>query len=136
MIDARVRTNAVEGLTVADVMHTEFTTMSPATTVAEARRWLDGSAKHRLALVVGGGHYLGSLSRTEADAEPRPTRLVGEIARIGSVAEPHTAASVGRDLARRAETSRVPVVDRDGRLVGVLALTSDERFFSCRVPAR
>jgi hypothetical protein len=33
-------------------------------------------------------------------------------------------------------TRRVPVVDADGRLHGVLAITADGMHFACRDPAR
>ena len=42
----------------------------------------------------------------------------------------------GRDVVLQSATRRVPVVDGDGRLVGVLAMTKDLQHFSCRAPVR
>lgn len=132
MTSSRVRADAVGGLTVADVMHAELATLPPTATVGEVRDWFDASPGRRLALIVDDGRYVGSLTRADVDDDASPARPAVEIARIGYTTTPDTAAAAGRDLARQATTRRVPVVDRDGRVLGVLALTTDEQFFSCR----
>jgi len=131
MTTPRVHTDAVDGLTVADVMHADFTTVPPGATVGSVRAWFQGSASRRLALIADAGRYVGSLTRAEVEDDSTPMRTVDEIARIGSTVSPEAAAAFGRDIVLQTEARRVAVVDLDGRLVGVLALTSDEQFFSC-----
>lgn len=43
------RTDATDGLTVADVMHDEFATMPATATIGEARAWFAASPSRRLA---------------------------------------------------------------------------------------
>lgn len=120
------------GPTVAEVMHTEFTSLPPTAMIEEVRAWFAMSPSRRLALIADCGRYVGSLTRADvADAGDvdRPARA---IASPGLTVRPTAPAASGRDLVLQTEVRRVPVVDRDGFLVGVLALTSDLRFFSCR----
>ena len=53
-------------------------------------------------------------------------------ARSRATVSPDMRAPVGRDLAIASDARRLPVVDGDGRLHGVLAVTSDLRHFACR----
>ena len=57
---------------------------------------------------------------------------VADVVTSGPTIAPDAPAAAGRDLVEAASTRRVPVVDRDGRLVGVLALTHDRLHFACR----
>ena len=133
----RVRADAVDGLTVADVMHDEFTTLPAAATVAEVRAWFAVSESRRLALLADGRRYAGALTPAdladEAIADAAPAL---EHADAGPTLAPGTPAAAGRDVVLQSATRRVPVVDGDGRLVGVLAMTKDLQHFSCRAPVR
>lgn len=126
------RTDATDGLTVADVMHDEFATMPATTTVAEARTWFAASASRRLALVADQGRYVGSLTPPDVAAPDAPERAVGEVACTGQTVAPDAAAAVGLRLVLASDSRRVPVVDGDGVLHGVLAITTDLRHFACR----
>jgi CBS domain-containing protein len=123
---------APEGLTVADVMHAEFTAFAPAATVGDVRDWFAGGASRRLALVADGGRYVGCLSPSDVAGPMAGDRSVAEVAWYGRTVAPGTTAAIGRDEVLRSAGRRVPVVDGDGRLRGVLALTSDVRYFACR----
>jgi CBS domain-containing protein len=126
------RTDATDGLTVADVMHHEFAAIPATTTVAEARAWFAASASRRLALVADQGRYVGSLTPSDVAVPVATQRPVVEVARTGPTVAPDAAAEVGLDLVLASDSRRIPVVDGDGVLHGVLAVTSDLRYFACR----
>lgn len=126
------RTDATDGLTVADVMHDEFAAMPATATVGEARAWFAGSASRRLALVADAGRYAGMLTASDVAAPVAPERTVATVAHAGQTVTPDAPAATGLDLVLASDARRVPVVDRDGMLRGVLAVTTDMRHFACR----
>jgi len=128
----RMPTDTAAATIVADVMHVDVPTLPPTATVADARAWFAGGASRRLALVADGERYVGSLTRKDAEGASDADRPVGELARHGRTVRPGETAASGRDQVLATGARRVPVVDRDGRLRGVLAVTTDKRFFSCR----
>ena len=133
----RVRADAVDGLTVADVMHDEFEALPSSATVADVRRWFATSASRRLALLAGGRRYAGSLTPLDvADEAVDASTPAIELAAAGPTLAPDAPAAAGRDLVIETASRRVPVVDGDGGLLGVLAMTRDLQFFACRAPAR
>ena len=128
-------TDAAAAATVKDVMHADPPTLERAATVGDARDWFAAGASRRLALIADAGRYVGALTRADAEGASDRDRPAVEIATYGRTVRPGETAAAGRDQLLASEARRVPVVDREGRLVGVLALTSDERFFSCRESA-
>jgi CBS domain-containing protein len=56
-------------------------------------------------------------------------RPAAEVAQDGPTVAPDAPASTGRDLALASDSRRVPVVDADGRLLGVVAITGDLQCF-------
>ena len=132
MTPMRAPVDTAAAATVKDVMHADPPTLARTATVGDARAWFAGGASRRLALVADAGRYVGSVTRADAEGASDADRPVIEIAIYGRTVRPGETAAAGRDEALASDTRRVPVVDRDGRLLGVLALTSDARFFSCR----
>lgn len=130
---AKPRTDATDGLTVADVMHDEFGTMAAMTTIAEAREWFAVSVSRRLALVADGGRYVGSLRPADvASDDVAPDQPVSTVARADTTVAPDAPAAAGLELVLASDSKRVPVVDDGGMLHGVLAVTSDLQYFACR----
>jgi CBS-domain-containing membrane protein len=132
MTAPRPATRAPDGLTVADVMHADLTTLSPNATAGDARAWFAASPSRRLALIADGGRYVGALTPADVGPDVPSDRLASMVARPGATLAPETSAAAGRDEVLRAGARRVPVVDADGTLLGVLAITTDERYFACR----
>ena len=128
----RPRTDELDGLTVADVMHGGFPTMPPTATIGEARAWFAASSSRRLAIVARRRRYVGSLTPADIPSDADPDLPVGVLARPGPVVAPDAPAALGLSLVLGGETRRVPVVDAEGRVCGVLAVTSDKRHFACR----
>lgn len=128
----RPSTDATDGLTVADVMHDEYATLPATATVGEARAWFEAGASRRLALVADGARYLGSLTPDDVAGDVDPGVPVARVVRHGRTLAPGASAASGRDAVLEADARRVPVVDDAGRLVGVLAITTDARHFACR----
>ena len=122
----------VDGLTVADVMHADVASLPAGATVGELRGWFAHSKSRRLAVLTQDGRYAGALTPADAAAELPDARPAIEVARDRPTLSPALAAAAGRDRVIEAEGRRLPVVDDDGRFLGVLAMTTDLQFFACR----
>jgi CBS-domain-containing membrane protein len=129
---APTSTRDADGLTVADVMHAEVGSLPPSVTVGELRDWFAVSASRRLAVIADGGRYAGSLTPADVGSDVPAGRPALELAPARPALAPGMPAAAGRDLVVAADGRRLPVVDDDGRLHGVLAVTTDLQFFACR----
>jgi len=122
------RLDEAGGLTVADVTHTRITAFSASATVAELRKWFESSTSHRMALLADDGRYAGSLMADDVTGAD-DAALAVEFAAHGQTVRPDDPASHAEKLALGAGTRRVPVVDADGRLHGIVAITTDLQGF-------
>jgi CBS domain-containing protein len=122
------RIDEADGLTVSDVTHSRFSTLPAAATVGDVRAWFAESAHRRMALLADGDRYAGSLLADDLDGAD-PARAAAELARAGPTVAPEDPASRGAELALRADDRRIPVVDHDGRLLGIVAITTDLQRF-------
>ena len=122
----------VDGLTVADVMHADVASLPASATVGELRAWFAASKSRRLAVLTQDGRYAGALTPADVGAEVADDRPAIEVARDRPTLSPELAAAAGRDRVIESEGRRLPVVDGDGRFLGVLAMTTDLQFFACR----
>ena len=126
----KTRIDEAEGLTVADITHAKFTALPATATVADVRAWFAASTSRRQAFVADGDRYVGSLTPADVEGDIDPARLAVDVAQQdGPTVAPEAPATTGRDLALLTETRRVPVVDSDGRLLGVVAVTGDLQSF-------
>jgi CBS domain-containing protein len=126
---AKIRIDAVDGLTVQDVVHAKLSTVGAAATIADVRDYFAQSASRRQAFVVEDGRYVGSLTPDDLEGADSD-RLAADVAdRDGPTIGLDAPAATGRDLALQTDARRVPVVDDDGRLVGVVAVTGDLQSF-------
>lgn len=82
-----------------------------------------------MAVLVDGERYAGSLSPEQLSGDLDPGRPATDVALDGPTVAPDAPAKVGRDIALQTAARRVPVVDDDGRLLGVVAVTSDLKRF-------
>jgi len=81
-----------------------------------------------MALIADEGRYLGRLVPDDvADADPG--RPAVELAERGVTVAPEEPASRGEQLALESGIRRVPVVDGDDRLLGIVAITTDLQGF-------
>lgn len=125
----KTRIDEADGLTVADVMHAKFTALPATSTVAEVRDWFAASTSRRQAFVADAGRYAGSLTPAQVAGDLDLGRPAVELAQEGRTIAPDAPATTGRDLALLTDARRVPVVDRDGQLLGVVAVTGDLQSF-------
>jgi CBS domain-containing protein len=126
---ARTPLNITTDLACADVLHSRFEALPPTATIADVRRWFAASSHRRMAFLADGDLYLGQLTRDDV-AEPLDARLAAaDVARPGPTIAPEAPASSGHELAVAAGALRVPCVDGDGRLLGVVAVTEDRAGF-------
>lgn len=125
----RLRIDQADGLTVGDITHIRFSALPAAATVGDVRAWFAQSASRRLAFIADGERYLGSLTPADVAGDGDAGRPAAEVAQDGPTVSPDAPATTGRDLALLSDARRVPVVDGDGRLLGVVAVTGDLRSF-------
>jgi CBS domain-containing protein len=125
---ARTRLDEANGLTVADVTHSEFKALPASATVGEVRDWFEASDSRQMAVFADEGRYEGCLLRGDLDAADS-TEAAAEYAQREATVAPHEPASRGEELALATPARRVPVVDGDGRLVGIVAVTHDLQAF-------
>ena len=121
---AKIRIDAADGLTVHDVLHARFSALPATATVGDVRDYFAASSSRRLAFVADDGIYVGSLTPQHV-AVGDPGRPAAEVADTGPTIGPDAPAATGRDLALQTDSRRAPVVDDDGRLLGVVAVTGD-----------
>ncbi|MEA2194310.1 MAG: hypothetical protein QOG42_744 [Solirubrobacteraceae bacterium] len=124
----KIRIDEADALTVADITHAKFTALPVTATVADVRDWFAASTSRRQAFVADDGRYVGSLTPEDL-AEADPSRPAVEVAQTGPTVSPGAPATEGRDIALQTEARRVPVVDSDGVLLGVVAVTGDMQSF-------
>jgi CBS domain-containing protein len=122
-----MRLDEAAGLTVADVTHSGFKALPATATVGEVRAWFAVSASRRMALLADDGRYVGSLRPEDLAGDPE--RPAAELAQRGPTVAPDDPATRGEELALSTEARRVPVVDHDGRLLGIVAITTDLQGF-------
>jgi CBS domain-containing protein len=116
---------AAAGLTVADVTHRRFSALPASATIGEVRAWFGASPSRRRAFLADAGRYSGSITRADVSDELDSARLAADVARDGPSVTPDAPATLAEELAMLTDALRVPVVDHDGRLVGVVAVTRD-----------
>jgi CBS domain-containing protein len=126
---ARTSLEDAAGLHVADVIHQRFSATPASATVGEVHAWFEESTHRRIAVLVDEhGRYAGSVTAADlagADA----SRPASEVARRGETIGPDAPAAEGFELASATDTLRLPVVDADGRLLGVVGVTDDRAAF-------
>jgi CBS-domain-containing membrane protein len=110
----------VDGRTAADVVHRRMTTLPASATVGDLRAYFAESESHHLAVLVDGARYVGSL--TPADLPADDAAAAADFARPGPTIAASTPAGAARDAALADPSARLPVVDADGALVGVVAI--------------
>ncbi|HLH64435.1 MAG TPA: CBS domain-containing protein [Solirubrobacteraceae bacterium] len=115
-------------LSAAEVIHARFTALPAGVTVGEVRAWFGESSHRRMAFLADGDRYAGSIPREALDGvdDRRPAR---EIAHHGPTVAPEAPAREGYELAVLTDANRVPVVDSEGRLLGVVGVTEDRAAF-------
>jgi CBS domain-containing protein len=117
------------GPTVGDVMLREARTIAPETPVAEVRETF-ANPRVKLLLVADGERFLGTLA-----PDALPATGGGTIAGLADGSAPSLLPgdSIARALELLEATSRVPVVDADGRLQGLVCLNRGRNAF-CASP--
>ena len=128
---AHTKLEEAASLTVADVVHRKFSTLPADATIGAVRDWFAASTSRRMAFLADGERYLGSLTRDDVDVDGDldPGAPAAGVAHAGPTVRPEAPASEGEQLALRTDARRVPVVDGDGRLLGVVSVTEDRQAF-------
>lgn len=122
---ARTPLDEAAQLTAADVVHKRFSALPATITVAQVRDWFAESSHRRLAVLADDGRYVGSLDREELSGELDPGRPAAEVSHFAPTIAPGDPARSAHEVAVAIPALRVPVVDADGALVGVVGVTED-----------
>jgi CBS domain-containing protein len=125
---ARALQEAV-GLTCAQVAHQKLSALPSSSTVDDVRAWFAASVHREMALLADDGIFVGSLTRAQVAGGSDGDRLATELAQRGPTIAPSAPADEGYQVALSTGARRVPVVDDDGRLLGVVAVTADHAGF-------
>src|SRR5690348_1996015 len=120
---ARTPLEEATGLTVADVIHQRFGTLPGDATVARVRDYFAESSHRKLAVLAEDKRYAGSVTREDLAGDLNPLRPAAEFASLGPTVAPDAPASAAHELALTTPALRVPVVDHDGNLIGVVGVT-------------
>jgi CBS domain-containing protein len=126
---APTRLDEAAGLTVADVTHSRFKALPADVTVGEVRAWFAESESRKLALLADDGRYVGSVTHEDLAAATDPEQRAATLATRRPTVSPDAPAKEGEQLALSSGTLRAPVVDGEGRLLGVVAVTADLQGF-------
>ncbi len=122
---ARTPLDAAADLTAADVIHKRFSAFPADATVAQLRDWFAASSHRKMAFLADHGRYAGSLTRDDLNGDLDPNGSAARLARPGPTIAPDAPAQGGYELAVANQALRVPVVDHDGTLIGVVGVTDD-----------
>lgn len=122
---ARTPLDEASGLTAADVVHKRFSALPADATIGQVREWFAASSHRRMAFLADDGRYAGSLMRADLIGEMDPADSAARLARRGPTVAPDASAREGYELAIATSAQRVPVVDGDGTLIGVIGVTDD-----------
>jgi CBS-domain-containing membrane protein len=122
---ARTPVDEAAQLSAADVIHKRFSALPADSTVAEVRDWFAASSHRKVAVLANHRRYAGSLTREDLGDESDPLRPAADFARPGPTVTPEAPAFTAHQLAIATPALRVPVVDHDGTLVGVVGVTDD-----------
>lgn len=117
------------GPTVRDVMLAEARTIPPDTPVEDVRETF-ANPRVKLLLVAEGERFLGTLT---PDAVPAAGTIADGVDTETATLSPDD--GIARALELLEHTSRVPVVDADGRLHGLVCLNRGRSAF-CASPTR
>jgi CBS domain-containing protein len=122
---ARTPLEDATGQSAADVIHKRFSTLPADVTVAQVREYFAESSHRKLAVLAEDGRYAGSVTREDLGGDLDPLRPAAELASSGPTVAPEAPAPTAHELALTTPSLRVPVVDRDGILIGVVGVTDD-----------
>lgn len=122
---ARTPLDEATELTAADVVHKRFSVLPADTTVAQVRDWFAASSHRKVAVLADDRRYAGSLTREDVGGDLDPFRPAADVASPGPTVPPEAPARTAHELAIATPALRVPVVDHDGTLIGVVGITDD-----------
>jgi CBS domain-containing protein len=116
------------GPRVADVMLRAPRAVPPETTVAEARATFE-NPRVRLLLVARGERFLGSVTRADVGPAVAGADTLGQLTGRDARVRPGDSVASAVELLDAAQADRLPVVEGDGTLVGLVCFNRKHGHF-------
>jgi CBS domain-containing protein len=116
------------GSRVEDVMLRGPRTLSPASTVAEARRAFE-NPRERLLLIARDGMFVGALAREALAPDLADDTPLGRLTPDGQSIAPSAPVADALALLEADASERLPVVEPDGTLVGLVCFNRRQGHF-------
>jgi CBS domain-containing protein len=116
------------GPSAADVMLRDPRAVPPGTTVAEARETF-ANPRVRLLLVAEGEAFLGAVTRDDVGPEVDDAQTLGALAGAAALVRPEDPVDSVVGLLDTEGTDRLPVVDGDGTLLGLICFNRKHGHF-------
>jgi CBS domain-containing protein len=110
------------GLEAAAIMHQRVSSLPASVTVGEVRAYFAESTSRQLAVLADGDRYAGSIAVTTLPEAADAAEPAVHFAAREPTVPPTAPADEARDIALDDPTHRLPVVDDDGRLLGIVAI--------------
>jgi Mg/Co/Ni transporter MgtE len=113
----------ITGLDATAITHKRMSAMPASVTVGEVRAYFAESSSRQLAVFTDGDdRYVGSLGAAALPANAPDDAPASAFSERGTTVPPTAPADEARDLALAEPSKRLPVVEADGTLVGIVAI--------------
>jgi CBS domain-containing protein len=106
----------------AAALMTRVSTLPATATVGELRAYFAESASRKLAVLAEGKRFTGAIAADGLPDGADDSAPAADLAQREPTVRPDAPAERARDLALADPTHRLPVVDGDGRLMGIVAI--------------
>jgi CBS domain-containing protein len=116
------------GSRVEDIMLRGPRTLSPASTVAEARRAFE-NPRERLLLIARDGRFIGALGRDAVTPDVADETPLEQLPADGQSIAPSAPVAEALELLETETGERLPVVEPDGTLVGLVCFNRRKGHF-------
>jgi CBS domain-containing protein len=118
-----------DGLKAIDLVHRRLSTVGADVTIGQLREYFAASDSRRLAVLVDGERYVGMVDIAAIPNDVQGSVGAADYAVPEPTIEPDAPAEQARDMALAQSSQRLPVVDANEALVGIIAIDRNRTGF-------